>query len=112
MSQKVSDFDTIPLCRQHHTEQHRIGWKDFIRSYDLDVRGLLTALREKPVISVVKSGFPPFPPFLERCYMATYRGQQFTLRRVDDGLKASLDCAYSVCREYLIEDLFLKGRAA
>ena len=34
MSQKRSDLDTIPLCTQHHEEQHRIGWKQFIATYE------------------------------------------------------------------------------
>ncbi len=30
---KVADRHAIPMCRQHHSEQHRIGWRSFEAQY-------------------------------------------------------------------------------
>lgn len=35
-SSKGDDTQCIPLCRSHHIEQHRIGWKDFEKKYEID----------------------------------------------------------------------------
>ena len=34
---KCSDYKTIPLCRQHHDEIHRIGKLSFQRKYNVDI---------------------------------------------------------------------------
>jgi len=119
MSQKRSDLETGPLCRIHHAEQHRIGWPRFIQTYELDVKAILAELREKPVL-VVWSGIStlgfihPRDPrfsgsaFYDTAYprfIALYREQEFILRPVDEGLKASLDLAFRVCGEYLRDQL-------
>lgn len=33
---KGPDNEAIPLCRQHHLEQHKLGWPAFQKSYYLD----------------------------------------------------------------------------
>ncbi|HET9304839.1 MAG TPA: hypothetical protein VFO46_02320 [Candidatus Sulfotelmatobacter sp.] len=38
MSSKGPDSSCIPLCREHHVEQHNIGLVDFAREYDLDLK--------------------------------------------------------------------------
>lgn len=41
MGQKPSDWRTVPLCRDHHAEQHRIGERTFWA--DFDIEGLIEA---------------------------------------------------------------------
>lgn len=40
MGMKPSDAFCISLCREHHTEQHRIGEGEFERRYAIDLRAL------------------------------------------------------------------------
>ncbi len=28
-----AEFNVIPLCRRHHTEQHKVGWIGFLENY-------------------------------------------------------------------------------
>lgn len=55
MAQKSSDFDTIPLNRTFHQEQHRIGLKTFCRSYELNMPEMLQMLQERPRIRPILS---------------------------------------------------------
>jgi hypothetical protein len=36
MGTKVSDRFAVPLCNEHHAEQHRAGWKTFQTSHQFD----------------------------------------------------------------------------
>ena len=36
MGMKAHDAFTIPLCRAHHAERHRIGWRTFDARHGLD----------------------------------------------------------------------------
>lgn len=33
MGSKVSDCFALPMCRRHHAEQHRVGWRTFESTY-------------------------------------------------------------------------------
>jgi hypothetical protein len=109
MGQKRSDLDTLPLCATHHEEQHRIGWPRFIQTYGLDVQKILRELREKPrfVITWIPNPVAPLGPI----YLALYKGCEFNLRFVDEGLELSIECAKQVCGEYL-RDQLMRRRAA
>jgi hypothetical protein len=41
---KASDIYTIPLCRFHHAERHRIGWRTFDARHGLDALALAKEL--------------------------------------------------------------------
>jgi hypothetical protein len=112
MSQKRSDLDTIPLCVQHHDEQHRIGWKRFIETYELDVPQLLKALQEKPRIftKAVLLKWPWDEIIGQPHYYASYRDELFRLHPVCNGFAESVEVAVVLCREYLIEQLFTERR--
>jgi hypothetical protein len=105
MSQKRTDMDLLPLCRRHHDEQHAGGWPAFILKHQLDIPAILATLQEKPhiVVRQMQSAFRMVP-----CYIALYKGEEFLLGRVEDGLRASLVCATDVCSEYLRETLLQK----
>ena len=34
------DKDTVPMCRQHHQDQHQIGIKTFQRIYEVDLAAI------------------------------------------------------------------------
>jgi hypothetical protein len=34
---KPHDKFTVPMCREHHAEQHKRGWRTFERRYGLDL---------------------------------------------------------------------------
>ena len=36
-SKTIKDFSCVPLCRQHHTERHRIGTKQFEAKYNINL---------------------------------------------------------------------------
>jgi hypothetical protein len=110
MGQKRSDFETGPLCHAHHEEQHRIGWPRFNQTYELDVPAILAELREKPRFVIVRPP-TPFGP-LDSIYMALYRGCEFNLRWVDEGLETSIQCAKQVCGEYLRDQLIERSKVA
>lgn len=40
MGKRPSDWNTISLCRDHHSEQHRIGEKSFERKHGIDMAAL------------------------------------------------------------------------
>jgi hypothetical protein len=40
MGQKPDDWHTLSLCRDHHSEQHRIGEQSFEKLHQLDMRQL------------------------------------------------------------------------
>ena len=40
MSQKPDDWNTISLCRMHHSQQHNVGERSFEKLYSLDMAGL------------------------------------------------------------------------
>jgi hypothetical protein len=40
------DGDTVPLCREHHTERHTIGRSAFERLHGVDLRAVAKAIRE------------------------------------------------------------------
>jgi hypothetical protein len=105
MAQKRSDLETIPLCVQHHDEQHRIGWKRFIESYQLDIAELLKALQEKPRIWVASNRA------LEMMfYYASFRQSQFLLCLTSRPLKDAWTIARERCREHLIDEVFTERR--
>src|SRR5271154_4397189 len=81
MGQKRSDLETLPMCRAHHEEQHRIGWPRFIQTYELDIPGILAELREKPRLVIIPSKCVIGAP----CWFALYRGQEFLLQPVAFG---------------------------
>lgn len=105
MGQKASDLDTLPMCRLHHDEQHRIGWPQFIRTYQLDVQWWLNELRLKPRIDVM-TAVPPAR------YSMFYRGDQYYLLPVSAGFQSSWALAIDLCREVLIAEVFGKRKAA
>ena len=105
MSQKRSDFEVIPMCRTHHAEQHRIGWPQFIRKYELDVQGILAELRERPRIEIVLYHHWTRPNNPRIVFGANYRGCLFDLLPVSEGLRRSVECAFRVCGEYLRDQL-------
>ena len=97
MAQKRSDLDTIPMCALHHSEQHRVGWPQFIRTYDLDIHELLKQLREKPRFEVRE---------IPAVWIAIYRGKELRLTRTAYGFTSSLECAKDLCRDILIDEVF------
>jgi hypothetical protein len=106
MGQKRSDLDTLPLCYAHHEEQHRIGWPRFIPTYELDVQEILRELREKPRMFIVdRAGIN------QRHFTVAYRGQEFFLTGVRDGVEKALSYALRACGEYL-RDQLIQRRAA
>lgn len=119
MGQKRSDLETIPLCPPHHQEQHRIGWPRFILTYELDVVEILTELRERPRIVIVPGGtWMPVGIKDDRQtkesrmrYVASYRGQEFTVGVVAEGLCCALSRAFRVCGEYLREEMLRRVAA-
>lgn len=40
MGKKPSDWNVLSLCRDHHSEQHRIGEESFEKRYRIDMRAL------------------------------------------------------------------------
>jgi hypothetical protein len=100
LSQKSSDRETIPLCSLHHQEQHRIGLRQFQASYELDIPALVEALNERPRIFPDRHATNPF-------YFAVYRDERFLLFPVSQGIGESVELAKMLCREYLIDSLFL-----
>lgn len=47
MGKKPSDFWVIPLCAQHHAQQHTIGESGFERMYSVDMKKLAEELASK-----------------------------------------------------------------
>ena len=41
---KCSDYQTIPLCREHHSEIHQIGKLTFQWKYGIDVETIIEQL--------------------------------------------------------------------
>lgn len=41
VAQKPDDWRTVPLCRDHHAEQHRVGERTFWQGFDIE--GLIAA---------------------------------------------------------------------
>jgi hypothetical protein len=103
MAQKRSDLETIPLCRLHHDEQHRIGWKRFIETYQLDIPELLKALQEKPRIWVNRHYSIPW-------YVADFRSERFYLCPVSNSLLTAIRIAQRIRQEHLIDELFTERR--
>jgi hypothetical protein len=95
MSQKADDTLTIPLCSLHHKEQHRIGWKRFIATYELNLPILLAVLTEKPKL---------FP--WNGYWWMKYRADAFRLCPLERGIKDAWNIARGRCREVLIEAEF------
>lgn len=52
MSQKSSDFSTIPLCRAHHRYYHELGMKRFAERYKLDIPVIIERLSRKPKVTI------------------------------------------------------------
>ena len=44
MGKKPSDWHTIPLCRDHHAEQHQIGEAGFEKKYKLSMNQIANML--------------------------------------------------------------------
>jgi hypothetical protein len=106
MAQKCSDRETIPLCSAHHREQHRIGLREFAKVYELDVWELINQLQERPRITTRHD--VPTNYIRGGQYVATYRGTEFLLFPVVQGLVESVELAKHLCREYLIETFFVR----
>ena len=104
MGQKASDFDTIPLNSLWHYEQHRVGLKQFSRTYDLDIPELLKMLTEKPRVQLYyfvtweQNGGTRYYR-----WSAEYRGQLLMLGHQDQGLQHSLELLKEQMREILTE---------
>ena len=112
MGQKRSDFETGPLCRIHHAEQHRIGWPRFVQTYNLDLAEILKELRERPKLKLIRGtrwDLRPWPA--GSLWIAEYKGQDFLLLPVERGVKASIECARQVCGEYLREEMLRRVAA-
>lgn len=120
MGQKCSDLETLPMCNTHHREQHRIGLRQFQRSYELDVPELLAMLQEKPRLFVrevtMLNGIRGTPGIFAppgRYWLASYRDETFRLFPAMDAegyLSESVRLAFHLCREYLIESYFRPAR--
>jgi Putative HNHc nuclease len=95
MAQKCSDRETIPMCRAHHQEQHRIGLRRFTADYQLDLFKLIQHLNERPRVLVIAGRF-----------VGLYRGQMFKLFVTSQPIAESIELAKMLCREYLIEQMF------
>jgi hypothetical protein len=104
LSQKSSDRETVPLCSLHHKEQHRIGLKRFARDYNLDIPTMLRALNHRPRIF---AGLYRSLYGVERFYFAEYRDECFTLLPISVGLTESVKLAKQLCREHLIDTVFM-----
>lgn len=104
MRQKRSDFETIPLCRAHHDEQHRTGWKAFIDKYDLDIPALLAVLSVKPRINRGIVG-------PSDRYWMTYQGEMYALTTIQHELKNAIALAQEFRRDWLIEHIFTSPKA-
>ena len=109
MAQKRSDFETLPLCRLHHQEQHRIGWTQFIRSYELDVQWWLEQLRERPKMFLQDSYRMTTGTVF---YYCSYRHHIQHLCEVRSGVSEAWRIAQQRCREILIAELFDQDNAA
>jgi len=109
LGQKSSDREAIPLCSAHHREQHRIGLKQFERTYELDIPALVEALNEKPRLFVERMTSPDGGRNGERYWFASYRDEIFKLLPARDDeayLYESIQLATYLAREYLIEQVF------
>jgi Putative HNHc nuclease len=111
MGQKCSDLETIPLCDFHHKEQHRIGLKDFVRMYDLDIPGLIVMFTRKPYVSTLKRMLYGFS---WQAYVANYGSEFIELAPVSDGLCRSVRILKDRVREILTGEILqrVKERAA
>ncbi len=107
MSQKSSDREAIPLCSLHHQEQHRIGLRQFSKSYELDIPALVEQLNQRPFIFIGPVSRETVP---QPHYFADYRDECFRLFPVAGGIAESIDLAKRLCREYLIGQLFRPER--
>lgn len=47
MGRKASDWFTISLCRDHHSEQHRIGEQSFQKAHGIDMHALAAEFAQK-----------------------------------------------------------------
>lgn len=97
MGQKCSDLETIPLCRIHHQEQHRIGLKAFARIYELDIPALLHLLTRKPVIRV-----------WERRYIAYWGDTVSALHPVELGLPKSMATLKTLIHEHVSQEILAR----
>jgi hypothetical protein len=75
----------------HHTEYHRIGRRRFEHTYSLDIEALIRKLNEKPKVRIFSGKF-----------VMTIAGEEYSLRPVEDGVKAMLRSAVSICRERFV----------
>jgi hypothetical protein len=92
MAQKTDDRGCVPLCRAHHNEQHLIGWREFLRLYDLDLEWWITRLSAKPRIYRTANG-----------YAAAYQEDGW----IELGPCLSMAVLRDVCREWLVDNVFL-----
>lgn len=102
MSQKASDFDTIPLNRTFHQEQHRIGLKRFCKTYDLNLTEMLGMLKEKPRIK---------PILVLGRFGAEYQNEFLVLGLIAEGLPHSLSLLKDRAREMLSERILARIHA-
>jgi len=94
MGQKCSDFETIPLNRLFHQEQHSIGLKRFVETYRLDIPKLLAMINEKPRI---ETRWPS--------YYGLYRGEWHYLCGVRLGIAAALVAMKAIVHRTLTAEI-------
>lgn len=51
MGSKVSDFQTMPLCEQHHREFHDIGRDAFSEKHSLDLKQIVIDLLTEYILN-------------------------------------------------------------
>jgi len=95
MGQKCSDLETIPLNSLYHREQHRIGLKKFVRTYELDIPALLDLLTAKATIKT-----------WEGRYIGHWQNEVLVLGFVEQGIDRSFRLLKDRVRD-LIRDRIL-----
>jgi hypothetical protein len=98
MGQKCSDFETIPLNKLYHREQHRIGLKAFTAKYQLDIPGLFAFLATKPQMKIWDGRY------IGHCH-ALGREYVFNLTLVEYGLTSALICLRDRWTEIVSEEI-------
>jgi hypothetical protein len=104
MGQKSSDLETIPLNVLFHREQHRIGLRAFVKTYQLDIPAILAMLQRRGKM-VVWQG----------CYIGYwgdgYWGDQtIVLGYVQDGWERSFKIFRDRVREILSSEIQARVR--
>lgn len=102
---KASDYQSLPLCRFHHSNGadslHKLGPRKFMEVHNLDIPALIQWLTTPPVIQIEAGK-----------YVAFIDGERFLLRPLSDGFKPSFACAIARCKEMRAEILLSKSMEA